>query len=66
MPFEIILAVFDCNVYIQASLNPNSIAAKCFDVVRKGKVKLFILKDTLAEIRDCRFKTEHSCASAEF
>ncbi len=52
MPFEIILAVFDCNVYIQALLNPNSIAAKCFEVVRNGKVKLFVSKDTLAEISD--------------
>ena len=52
MPFEIIFAVFDCNVYIQALLNPNSIAAECFDVVRNGKVKLFVSEGTLAEISD--------------
>lgn len=52
MPVEIILAVFDCNIFIQALLNPNSITAKCLDTVRSGNVKLFVSKDTLAEIRD--------------
>lgn len=56
MPAKIILAVFDCNIFIQALLNPNSIAAKCLNVVRNGKVKLFISKETLAEIRDVVFR----------
>jgi len=52
MSAEILLAVFDCNIFIQALLNPNSVAARCLETVRNGKVKLFVSKDTLAEIRD--------------
>lgn len=52
MSVEILGAVFDCNVFVQALLNPKSIAAQCLDVVRRGDVKLFISKETLAEIRD--------------
>ncbi len=52
MPSEIILAVFDTNIFLQSLLNPNSIAASCFETVRRGKVKLFVSKDTLAEVRD--------------
>lgn len=52
MPVEITLAVFDCNIFLQSLLNPNSIAAKCVETVRSGKVKLFVSKDTLAEVRD--------------
>lgn len=52
MPSEIISAVFDCNIFFQFLLNPNGIAAKCLEKVRDRKVKLFISKDTLAEVRD--------------
>jgi putative PIN family toxin of toxin-antitoxin system len=52
MPSEIIPAVFDCNIFIQSLLNPNSVAAECLEIVRNGKAKLFVSKDTLAEIRD--------------
>ncbi len=52
MPVNFILAVFDTNIFLQSLLNPNSIAAKCLEKVRNGKVKLFISKDTLAEVRD--------------
>ena len=52
MPSETIFAVFDCNIFLQALLNPNGIAAKCLEKVRYGKVKLFVSKDTLAEVRD--------------
>ncbi len=31
---------------------PNSIAARCLEAVRNGKAKLFVSKDTLAEVRD--------------
>ena len=56
MPFEIILAVFDTNIFLQSLLNPNSIAARCLESVRNGKVKLFVSKDTLAEVRDVVFR----------
>lgn len=52
MPSETIFAVFDTNIFLQSLLNPNSIAAKCVENVRDGKVKLFVSKDTLTEIRD--------------
>lgn len=52
MSVEILGAVFDCNVFVQALLNPNSVAVQCLDVVRRGDVKLFISNETLAEIRD--------------
>ncbi len=52
MPVELILAVFDCNIFLQSLLNPNSLAAKCLEAVRNGNVKLFVSKDTLAEVRD--------------
>ena len=56
MPFEFILAVFDTNIFLQSLLNPNSIAARCLESVRNGKVKLFVSKDTLAEVRDVVFR----------
>lgn len=52
MPSEIIQAVFDTNIFLQSLLNPNSVAASCLQTVRSGKVKLFVSKDTLAEVRD--------------
>lgn len=52
MPSEIILAVFDTNIFLQSLLNPNSIAAKCVEKVREGKVNLAVSKETLAEVRD--------------
>ena len=52
MPVDIIQAVFDINIFLQSLLNPNSIAAKCLELVRGCKVKLFVSKDTLAEVRD--------------
>lgn len=52
MSVDIISAVFDTNIFLQFLLNSNSIAAKCLELARSGKVKLFISKDTLAEVRD--------------
>jgi putative PIN family toxin of toxin-antitoxin system len=52
MPYETVFTVFDCNIFLQSLLNPNSIAAKYVEKVRDGKVKLFVSKDTLAEVRD--------------
>jgi uncharacterized protein len=52
MPVELIPAVFDCNIFLQSLLNPNSLAARCLEAVRNGNVKLFVSKDTLAEVRD--------------
>jgi uncharacterized protein len=49
---RIVWAVFDCNIYVQTLLNPNSTAAKCFDLVKNDKVLLFVSKDTLNEFRN--------------
>ena len=52
MSVEIVSAIFDCNIFVQALLNPNSISAKCIELARNGKVRLFVSQDTLAEVRD--------------
>jgi uncharacterized protein len=52
MPTKIPRIVFDCNIFIQALLNPNGVAAKCFEIVQNGKAKLFVSKETLEEVRD--------------
>ncbi|MBA2619571.1 MAG: putative toxin-antitoxin system toxin component, PIN family [Acidobacteria bacterium] len=49
---EILRVVFDCNVFLQALLNPNGVAAKCVEAVRSGQAKLFVSKATLEEVRD--------------
>jgi uncharacterized protein len=49
---QLFWAVFDCNIFVQVLLNPDSTAAKCFDLVRNDKILLFVSKDTLNEIRD--------------
>lgn len=52
MSAEILRVVFDCNIFVQFLLNPNSVAAKCLEAVQNGKAKLFFSKETLEEIRD--------------
>ena len=49
---EILRVVFDCNIFLQALLNPNGVAVKCVEAVRNGNAKLFVSKATLEEIRD--------------
>jgi putative PIN family toxin of toxin-antitoxin system len=49
-------AVFDCNIFLQALLNPHGIAAKCLDLVKTGSVRLFVSKDTLAGVNDVLFR----------
>lgn len=44
--------VFDCNVYVQAFLNPTGSAGKCFDLAREGGSILFVSEATIDEIRD--------------
>lgn len=45
-------AVFDCNIFIQAMLNPQGVAARCLDAVRNQEVELYLSKAALDEIRD--------------
>lgn len=50
--FDKIPAVFDCNTFIQAALNEESTAGKCYGFVEAGIVKLFVSRDVLAELED--------------
>lgn len=43
--------VFDCNIFIQAFLNPTGSAGKCFDLVCEGRIVLFVSEATLNEVR---------------
>lgn len=56
MSWEKIRAVFDCNIFIQVLLNPKSVAAKCFDLVLKREIVLFVSKATLDEVRNVIFR----------
>ena len=41
--------VFDCNIYIQIVLNPHGTAKRCYDLVDKGEVELFVTQEILEE-----------------
>jgi uncharacterized protein len=43
--------VFDCNIFVQALLNPMGSAGKCFDLAREGRIVLFVSAATLNEVR---------------
>lgn len=47
-----IKVVFDCNVFLQALLNPHGIAAKCKKLVNNQKVILFVSADILREVSE--------------
>lgn len=53
--------VFDCNIYVQMLLNLKSTAFRCFELVVRGEVELFVSKEVLAEVAEVlsrpRFKT---------
>jgi putative PIN family toxin of toxin-antitoxin system len=44
--------VFDCNVFLQALVNPNGPAGRCKKLVDRGEVELFVSEDVLAEISE--------------
>lgn len=52
MPDETVSVIFDCNVFVQAFLNPASAAARCFELVRSGRAQLFVSPPTLEELRE--------------
>ena len=53
--------VFDCNIYVQMFLNPNGTAFQCYDLVKTGKIELFVTGEILAEVAEVlsrsRFKS---------
>jgi putative PIN family toxin of toxin-antitoxin system len=44
--------VFDCNVFLQAVVNPNGPAGRCKKLVDCGEVELFVSEDVLAEVAE--------------
>ncbi|MCW5959473.1 MAG: putative toxin-antitoxin system toxin component, PIN family [Pyrinomonadaceae bacterium] len=49
---EIVRSVFDCNTYVLALFNPNGVANRCFEAVRRNEVVLFVSSETVLEIRE--------------
>lgn len=44
--------IFDCNVFLQALVNPNGPAGQCKKLVDRGEVELFISEEVLAEVAE--------------
>lgn len=49
---NIVKAVFDCNVFLQAVSRETSVAAKCLRLVEKGSVRLYLCEEVLNEVED--------------
>jgi len=48
----ILKVVFDCNVFLQALVNPNGPAGRCKKLVDRGEVELFVSEEVLAEVAE--------------
>ncbi len=44
--------VFDCNVFLQALVNPHGPAGRCKQLVDRGAVELYVSEDVLVEMAD--------------
>ena len=44
--------VFDCNVFLQALVNPHGPAGQCKQLVDRGEVELFVSAEVLAEVSE--------------
>lgn len=44
--------VFDCNIFVQMTLNPSGSAGKCKDLIESGEISLFVSATILAEVAD--------------
>lgn len=44
--------VFDCNVFLQALVNPDGPAGRCKQLVDRGEIELFVSEDVLAEVAE--------------
>jgi hypothetical protein len=44
--------IFDCNIYIQIVLNSFGIAKRCYDLVDKGEIELFVTQEILEEVAE--------------
>jgi putative PIN family toxin of toxin-antitoxin system len=52
LPQETIRVVFDCNLFVQAFLNPDGVAGRCLQIVRIGRVQLFVSPPALTEVKE--------------
>jgi putative PIN family toxin of toxin-antitoxin system len=50
-------AVYDCNVFVQALINPNGPAGRCYDMAKDRRVLLIASPYVLAEVREIHTKT---------
>jgi len=48
--------VYDCNIFVQALINPRGPAARCVEKARAGEVLLFVTAFILDEIRESHLK----------
>jgi putative PIN family toxin of toxin-antitoxin system len=48
--------VYDCNIFVQALINPYGPAGRCVQKARDGEVLLFVSPFVLAEIREIHLK----------
>jgi len=44
--------VFDCNVFLQAVVNPNGPAGRCKQLVDRGAIELYVSEEALAEVAE--------------
>ena len=44
--------VFDCNVFLQALVNPDGPAGRCKQLVDRGEVELFVSEEVLTEVAE--------------
>lgn len=44
--------VFDCNIFVQMTLNPDGTAGKCKNLVESGDISLFVSASVLAEVAE--------------
>lgn len=56
--------VFDCNIFLQAVLNPNGAAGACKQLVDRGQVELFVSPQVLAEVADVPHPSRNPAAYA--
>ena len=54
-PIEV---VFDCMIFLQATANRNSLAARLVDLLDAGDIRLFVSRQILKEVRDVLTRPE--------
>ncbi len=52
MPSKLPGVVFDCNIFLQALVNPNGAAGACLALFESGEVELYVSVQVLAEVAE--------------